>query len=404
MDGKIYTVSELTSDIRSLLEERFGFVWLTGEISNFKAHSSGHFYFSLKDAGSQIPAVMFRGANRFLKFQMEDGLEVVVNGRLTVYEPRGSYQIVVEYLEPKGWGALQLAFEQLKKKLEAEGLFDPSRKKNLPLIPKKIGIVTSPTGAAIRDLLHVLKRRYPNVEVLLNPVNVQGAEAAPEIARAIDELNGFDDVDLMIVGRGGGSLEDLWAFNTEEVARAIARSRIPIISAVGHEIDTTIADFAADLRAPTPSAAAELAVRVKREMERGVELLKDRLLELVQFKIEELKEKLLFFKSHLKHPRKRLDELLQRVDDLSDRLRLGLINRLARLKGDLAMLQKTLGALSPLAVLERGYSITYRKAAEGGQERLIPLKDAAAVALQEELEIWLARGKLGALVTKRIDR
>src|SRR4030095_8341110 len=263
MDGKIYTVSELTFELKNLLEGNFPSIWLSGEVSNFRPHGSGHHYFCLKDASSQIQAVMFRGANRLLKFKLEDGLEVIGNRRIPVYEPRGSYQIVLEYLEPKGLGALQLAFEQLKKKLEAEGLFEAARKRPLPLFPKKIGIVTSPTGAAIRDLIHVLKRRCLNVEILLNPVHVQGAESAPEIARDIDELSLLEDLDLVIVGRGGGSIEDLWAFNTEIVARAIFRSRPPVISAVGHEIDFTIADFVADLRAPTPSAAAELAVPVK---------------------------------------------------------------------------------------------------------------------------------------------
>jgi exodeoxyribonuclease VII large subunit len=404
MDGKIYTVSEFTQEIRGILENRFPSLWLTGQVSNFKAHSSGHFYFSLKDEASQIQAVMFRGSNRFLKFQLEDGLEIVVNGRLTVYEPRGNYQIVVDYLEPKGWGALQLAFEQLKKKLEAEGLFDPAHKKPLPLLPKKIGIVTSPTGAAIRDLLHVLKRRYPNVEVLLNPVNVQGEEAAPEIARAIDELNEMEDVDLMIVGRGGGSAEDLWAFNTEIVARAIYRSPIPILSAVGHEIDYTIADYVADLRAPTPSVAAELAVPVKADLELEVENLREELEGAIESLLSRLQERYQFLLSHLKHPRQRIEELTQRVDDLHDRLRLAMAHRLTRVRGEITVLKQTLQALSPLAVLKRGYSITYKRELKEGKVDWIPVKDSHQVDLQSELEIWLAQGKLGALVTKRIDQ
>ncbi len=374
INAKIYTVSELSSQIKSILEEQFGSLWLTGEISNFKAHSSGHFYFSIKDSQSQIQAVMFRGTNRLLKFKMEEGLEVIVNGRVTVYEPRGNYQIVVEYLEPKGLGALQLAFEQLKKKLEAEGLFEVARKKPLPFLPQKIGIVTSPTGAVIRDMLHVLKRRYPNIEILLNPVNVQGVGAEFEIAKAIDELNTFDDIDILIVGRGGGSLEDLWAFNTEEVARAIFRSKIPIISAVGHEIDFTLADFVADLRAPTPSAAAELAVPLKAELQLAIQNLKDR----------------------LKHPKRRLEELSQRVDELQERLKLAILNHYSHLKKEVAILRQTLQALSPLEVLKRGYSIVYKKGSG-------PIKNADQVDLQSELEIWLAQGRLEAYVTKKID-
>jgi exodeoxyribonuclease VII large subunit len=404
MAGKIYSVSELNSQIRACLEERFGTLWLSGEISNFRAHSSGHYYFTLKDATSQIQAVMFRGANRFLKFKMEDGLEVVVNGRVSVYEPRGSYQIIVEHLEPKGMGALQLAFEQLKKKLEQEGLFDSTRKRALPLLPRKIGIITSPTGAAIRDLIHVLRRRYPNMEILLHPVNVQGEGAAPEIAAAIEAMNRFEDLDLLIVGRGGGSLEDLWAFNTEIVARALASSHIPTISAVGHEIDITISDYIADLRAPTPSAAAELAVPVKAELEDLVQTLKKRLQEKIQDKIDDLRERMEFFRSHLKHPRRRLEELLLRVDELQDRLSRALENRQEARKSALTALKNTLQALSPLAVLQRGYSITYLRKEEGRVEKWVSVRDERQVELKSELEIWLAKGKLGAVVTKRVDR
>jgi len=391
MDKQIYSVSKLNSRIRQNLEESFGSLWLSGEVSNFKAHSSGHFYFCLKDEKSQISAVMFKGSNRLLKFRMEDGLSVVANGRVTVYEPRGSYQIVVEYLEPQGVGALQLAFEQLKQKLEEEGLFDPLRKKPLPLLPRKIGIVTSPTGAAIRDLLNILKRRYANIEVLLAPTNVQGAEAVPSLVAAIQELDAMEDVDLLIVGRGGGSLEDLWAFNTEEVARAIAACRLPVISAVGHEIDVTISDYVADLRAPTPSAAAELAVPVKEEMEFFVKDLRKKLREILLYKIQAMRERLDFFKSHLKHPRRRLEELSQRLDELQDRLKLAFSSRLRQRQLELKSLQKTLQALSPLAVLERGYSITYL--ADGsGKKKALKRPDQAPPGA--ELETWLSQGKV----------
>lgn len=398
MNPKIFTVSEITRGIKSLLEDNFASVWISGEVSNFKAHSSGHFYFSLKDENSQISAVMFRGSNRMLKFKPEDGLQVIVNGRVTVYEPRGSYQIVAEYLEPQGLGALQLAFEQLKKKLASEGLFDESRKKALPLLPRKIGIVTSPTGAAIRDILQVLKRRYPNIEVLLAPVNVQGAEAAPAIVAAMQELNALTDIDLIIVGRGGGSLEDLWAFNTEEVARSIAASKIPVISAVGHEIDITIADYVADLRAPTPSAAAELAVPVKIEIEGFVRNLQERLQDLILRKIETLNDKLGFFKSHLKHPKQRLEEWGQRLDEWEERLSFAMLNRLKYWNSEAKSLQKTLQALSPLSVLERGYSITYYQDSSGQRQ---PIKDLEVLKMGLEIETRTAKGRVWSRVIRR---
>jgi len=267
------SVSQLTRRIRLLLEGTFSNVWLEGEISNFKAHPSGHYYFTLKDAHTQMPAVMFRTANRRLKFTPENGLQVVVSGSVQIYEPQGKYQIICATMTPSGLGALQLAFEQLKQKLAAEGLFDAARKKPLPLLPHTIGVITSASGAAIRDIMRVLTRRFPTVHLVLYPVAVQGAGAAAEIARALDDCARINRqhehnpqaqplfFDVLIVGRGGGSLEDLWAFNEEIVARALARSPMPVISAVGHEIDWTIADFVADVRAPTPSAAAEIVVQ-----------------------------------------------------------------------------------------------------------------------------------------------
>ena len=258
---KIYSVSELSQQIRNLLEKEFPDVWVVGEVSNFRAASSGHLYFTLKDESAQIRAVCFRNQARYLKFRPQDGISVIARGHLSVYETRGEYQLYIEYLEPAGLGALQLAFEQLKQKLAAEGLFDPGRKKPLPLLPRTVGVVTSPTGAVIRDILRVLRRRFRNMNVMLGPVKVQGEGAAEEIVEGIKTLNRQTGVDVIIVARGGGSLEDLWAFNEEIVARAIAASKIPIISAVGHETDFTIADFVADLRAPTPSAAAALVVR-----------------------------------------------------------------------------------------------------------------------------------------------
>lgn len=395
MNHKIYTVSELTAEIKSTLENQYASLWLTGEISNFKAHSSGHFYFSLKDAEAQIQAVMFRGLNRFIRFQIEDGLQVVVNARVTVYPPRGNYQVVVEFLEPKGIGALQLAFEQLKRKLEEEGLFEVSSKKPLPFLPRKIGIVTSPTGAAIRDLIHVLKRRCPPIEILLNPVNVQGEGCAQEIASAIEELNRCEDIDLLIVGRGGGSLEDLWAFNTEVVARAIFASRIPVISAVGHEIDYTIADFVADLRAPTPSAAAELAVPIWQDLAEALSKQQKQLQIATLDSLLALREKLTFQKSHLKHPKARIEELEQRLDELGDRMRIFIQHRLTGLRQVWSAKQQILEHLSPLSILERGYAIVFQR---GGK---IPLKEASSVELGATLEIQLARGLLGVTVNEK---
>ena len=261
-----YTVSELTAELKILLEDVYPAVWLEAEISNLRQPASGHMYFTLKDAGAQIRGVMFRGRNLRLRFQLEDGLAVLVHGTLTIYEPRGEYQIVVESMEPKGVGALQLAFEQLKARLAKEGLFDEARKRAIPLLPRRIGIVTSPTGAALRDILQVLERRFATVDLLIHPVAVQGDQAAPEIEAALDALNLRGDVEVIILARGGGSLEDLWAFNEERVARAIARSKIPVVSAIGHETDFTIADFVADLRAPTPSAAAEMVIARKGEI------------------------------------------------------------------------------------------------------------------------------------------
>ncbi|MGD2037635.1 MAG: exodeoxyribonuclease VII large subunit, partial [Desulfobacterales bacterium] len=263
---KIYTVSELNAQIKSLLEEQFPFVWIVGEVSNFRTPLSGHFYFTLKDDASQISAVMFRGQQRQLKFQPEDGMRITGMGRLSVYEPRGTYQIILEYLEPSGIGALQIAFEKLKSRLADEGLFDERHKKAIPFLPHKIALITSPSGAAVHDMLNIIDRRFPNVNIQVFGVKVQGDGAEAEIAAALEQLNQQTDIDVAILARGGGSLEDLQAFNSESVARAVYASEIPTICGIGHETDYTIADFVADLRAPTPSAAAELAVPVKSEL------------------------------------------------------------------------------------------------------------------------------------------
>ncbi len=274
---RILTVTELTVRVRDLLETEFFEVWVEGELSNCRLWNTGHLYFTLKDASAQLRGVVFRSALRYLKFKPEDGLRVVARGRLSVYEPKGEYQLVCDHLEPQGLGALQLAFDQLKKRLQDEGLFDAARKRPLPLLPRKIGIVTSLDGAAIRDIIKVLRRRYANAHLIIRPARVQGEGAALEVARGLRSVSRLPGVDVVIVGRGGGSIEDLWAFNEEIVARAIAKSAVPVISAVGHETDVTIADFVADIRAPTPSAAAELVVARKDEFCAGIDRLRARL-------------------------------------------------------------------------------------------------------------------------------
>src|SRR5512146_544692 len=313
-DKRILTVSQLTALVKGVLEENFEHVWVEGEVSNLAMPGSGHLYFTLRDAGAQLRCVMFRASARVLKFRPKDGMGLVVRGRLSVFEPRGDYQLIVEYLEPKGIGALQLAFVQLKERLAREGLFDEAHKKPLPKLPQRIGIVTSATGAAIHDILNVLDRRYANLEILLYPVRVQGEGAATEIAQAIRDFNRYREIDVMIVGRGGGSLEDLWPFNEEVVARAIYQSKIPVISAVGHEVDFTIADFVADLRAPTPSAAAELVVRSKAELDAEVVALVHRLEQGMRHRLANLRGEVIGLARSLKDPTMLLGHLAQRVD------------------------------------------------------------------------------------------
>jgi exodeoxyribonuclease VII large subunit len=400
----ILTVEQLNLTIKQLLEGEVGTVWLKGEISNFKAHTSGHLYFSLKDSKSQISAVMFRGFNSRLKFRPTDGMEVIVRGRISVYEPRGNYQILCESMEPVGAGALQKAFEQLKEKLKREGLFEAARKKPIPPFPRHVAIVTSPTGAAIRDVLNILSRRAPHVQVTVIPALVQGETAAQSVSDGIKKAQKLPVVDVIIVGRGGGSIEDLWGFNDEKLARLIAASEIPVISAVGHEIDFTICDFVSDLRAPTPSAAAELVARSHQEIQQKLEQL-EKLLTLAWSKsFSALRDKTKSLSRLLVDPKRKLQDLILRNDDLFDRLGLALQNlikdkahqiRLARQKlkspkeivaekkADLEVTflrlaqvyknnfkEKTfklhnfmnvLNTLSPLQVVDRGYSIVMKK-------------------------------------------
>jgi exodeoxyribonuclease VII large subunit len=316
-ERKLYTVAELSLAVKGLLESSFPDVWVTGEVSNFRAAASGHYYFTLKDASAQLRAVCFRNQARYLKFKPQDGLSVIARGRLSVYEVRGEYQLNVEYLEPAGVGALQFAFDQLKRKLAAEGLFDDTRKRPLPVLPRAVGIVTSPSGAAVRDILRVIKRRFPNMNVFLYPATVQGGSAAAEIVEGIEYFNQHPIVDVMIVGRGGGSLEDLWPFNEEIVARAIAASKIPIISAVGHETDFTIADFVADLRAPTPSAAAELVVHRKEDFLAEVQNRVRHMSQNIRLRISEARAGLTELRMHraFQHLPARVQERSQRIDE-----------------------------------------------------------------------------------------
>lgn len=336
----IYKVSELTSNIKIILEDSFPAVWVEGEISNFRnPSSSGHFYFTLKDERSELKCAFFRRNNEKIKFSIKDGMHVICSGRVGVYEKRGEYQLSVMGMEPKGIGALQLAFEQLKERLFKEGLFDESRKRPIPLVPNRIGVVTSPTGAAIRDVLHVLKKRFSNVEVIINPVKVQGDGAKEEIAAAIKDFNTLNNVDVMIVGRGGGSIEDLWAFNEEMVVRAIYDSKIPVISAVGHEIDWTISDFVADLRAPTPSVAAELVIAKKSEL---IE------------RLDDIEEKISLFPFDI------IKEHEQRLDEIEEGLTLRFKHYIELKVENFRLISEKIEVLSPLAILGRGYSISFK--------------------------------------------
>ena len=331
-------------------------------MSNFKWHSSGHMYFSLKDEESQVPCVMFRRESQAVSFEMKEGLKLVCFGRISVYAPRGAYQLYVDRLEPKGIGALQLKFQELKEKLRKEGLFDPSRKKPIPYLPKRIGIVTSIDGAALRDILHVLHRRFSGAHLLIYPVPVQGAGAAESIAAAIADLNEWKNADVLIVGRGGGSLEDLWAFNEEVLARAIYHSVIPVISAVGHEVDFTIADFVADLRAATPSAAAEMVLPVKEDLIAAIENSKTRALQAILAVLKNCRQEFRRFETSraLKNPLAIFEIQFQRLDELKKNLLSGFQNILALQKERILALIGKLEALGPIETLKRGFSVSLK--------------------------------------------
>jgi exodeoxyribonuclease VII large subunit len=438
---RVYSVTDLTVRIRDLLEDKLFEIWVEGELSNCKVWNNGHLYFTLKDDRSQLRGFMFKSSLRYLKFKPVDGTRVIARGKITVYEPKGEYQLVCEHLEPQGLGALQLAFEQLKKRLQQEGLFDQARKRPLPALPRKIGIVTSLEGAAIRDIVNVLRRRYANAHLVVAPARVQGADAAPDIARALRQIGRVPGVDVVIVGRGGGSIEDLWAFNEEMVARAIGRVPVPVISAVGHETDVTIADFVADVRAPTPSAAAELVVTGKDEFCSRIDRLEDRLRALVRGRVQGLSRRVHMLDgrpafagfpgrvamrgrhaSELTHAlarvlRARLGARARHVQQLERQLttfdagrRLASIRtRLVAAEGRLigaatrghdramAKLREVAGrldTLSPLAVLARGYAVAWNA------DKSRVLRDAASVGEGDSVRVTLSRGEIEAKVTK----
>lgn len=389
---KIWTVSELASEITRTLNETgtFQSLWVSGEISNFKNHRpSGHWYFTLKDQYASLKAVMFKSRAERIGFMPQDGMKVLARGGVRMYERDGSIQLYAEELQPSGLGALYLAFEQLKARLAAEGLFEQSRKKSIPRVPRRLGIVTSPTGAALRDVLNILSRRNPRLSWVLAPAAVQGEAAPREVAQALARLNRLGGVDVIIVGRGGGSLEELWAFNTEEVARAIAASEIPVISAVGHETDVTIADFAADLRAPTPSAAAELAVPLLSDLYAEVNLLSQGLKQALAAQISGKRQRLDFLagRAPLANPFWRIEQNRQQLDQLADRLNNSMTRFVSDKNGILKLLAAKLDLLSPLAILGRGYSLTYDA---GG--RLI--RSAREVEVQAEVSVRLGEGAL----------
>ncbi len=438
---QVLTVSELTARIRDLLAKNFTDIFVQGEISNCREAQSGHIYFTLKDDRAQVRCVFFKQQQRGIKFRPEDGLQVTVRGSISVYEQRGEYQIYVEKIEPIGLGALQLAFEQLKKRLETEGLFDPARKKPLPLLPSRIGLITSPRGAAVRDVVRILTRRYPNVYLTLYPVRVQGDGAPEEIVKALKFFNAKKMVDVLILARGGGSLEDLWAFNEEAVARAIAASGIPVISGIGHETDFTIADFVADVRASTPSAAAELVVQTRREFDKHIADLRGALAEQMRYRILVLSRRVheLSARPGFRRPLDLLRQQRQRADEMTSRLALGLrarleqsrkrftaahlrivsfdfrvkiaafrlrvekraadlgvrAERLLRTKRErLARLALQLEERGPLKVLERGYAIATD--ANG-----VVLRDSAQVGLGDSVGLQLHRGRLLAEVKRK---
>jgi exodeoxyribonuclease VII large subunit len=442
-ERRVWTVRGLVAAVRTLVEREYSDAWVEGEISNFRAPDSGHLYFTLKDGSAQIRAVMFRSAARLLRFRPTDGMQVMVRGRVTIYEDRGELQIAAEHIEPKGAGGLQVAFEQLKAKLEAEGLFAAERKKAIPTLPARIGIVTSPQAAALRDILNILLRRHHTVNVMIYPAQVQGEAAAVEVAGGVRYFNRSRSVEVIIVGRGGGSAEDLAAFNDEGLARAVAASEIPVISAVGHETDFTIVDFVADLRAPTPSAAAELVIRSRVEVENQADAARERLVRAMERQLLEARHALMEraqdgafarMMDLIRQRQQKLDDLTYRLErgerQVLERLRrqwetvasavrhydarrvlagirgeleavtaataAAMRNQLLQNKVRLERMGRALEMLSPLAILERGYALVF-----DGTGRLV--KDAAQVQAGQEISARLARGEIRATVKKTTE-
>lgn len=386
----VYSVSEITRLLKRYVEAEplFRHVTVCGEISNFKHHSSGHMYFCLKDEQSTLRCVMFRSRNASLRFQPQQGLRVYATGSIGIYEVAGNYQLYVETLEPQGQGDLHLAFEQLKERLRQEGLFDPAHKRPLPFMPRRIGVVTSPTGAAVRDLISIMTRRLPGVDILISPALVQGQAAAASIVAAIRRLIRWGQVDLIIVGRGGGSLEDLWPFNEEIVARAVFDCPVPVISAVGHETDFTICDFVADLRAPTPSGAAELAVPLAGELKSRLQSMAERLNRTLQVRFQRERERLAGLSRMLNgySPADIIRQRRQRLDELSQRLETEVKRQINTYRRELEMITERLGSLSPLNVLRRGYTIV-RRPVDGR-----PVTSVVEAAKEKELDVLFKDG------------
>lgn len=437
----IYTVSDLTQRIKELLEEHFDFIWVEAEISNFRSPISGHYYMALKDEASQIRAVMFRPQVSYLMFRPEDGMKVIARGRIGVYQPRGEYQIILDYLEPLGVGAMALAFEQLKKKLADQGVFDKAAKRPMPFLPQRVAVITSPTGAAIRDFLKVIHRRFANIAVIVIPVRVQGEGAALEMIEAIKVANSELDVDVIVLTRGGGSMEDLWEYNSEALALAIRASRVPVLSAVGHEIDITISDLAADLSAPTPSAAAELLVAEKESIIKDLNNIREHLWSIITANLNSLNQVLVMLRKGLSDPRKGISDSWMRLDELNGRLirTMDLVlseqkarissegrslllyspgkmvstlvqtialrrqifehmidNYIKRTQTTLNVLEGKIKELGPYSVLKRGYSIT----------RKLPdktaLRSAAGIMAGDSVNVVLAEGEIDCIVEKVI--
>ncbi len=395
MPDKIYSISELTREIKVILEDSFLKVWVEGEISNYTHHSSGHRYFTLKDQNAQIRCVMWKWMGKHLFFEPQDGIKVKASGQITVYEKSGQYQLVVSSMQPAGIGELELSFQQLKKKLSEEGLFDPEHKKPLPEFPETIGVVTSPTGAAIRDILNITRRRAPWVKILLWPVLVQGEGAAAQISHAIRRFNELDNVDLLIVGRGGGSLEDLWAFNEEEVGRAIFKSKIPVISAVGHEIDFSISDFVADLRAPTPSAAAEIAVPDGEGLVSRIAGYASDLFTISRSVIDDSNRQLAEISARygFRKPMEMIVQRAQRCDELTNLINIHSSHKMDSSKRQSQALFEKLEVVSPKAVMKRGFS--YCRDNEGRA-----VKSFKQVAIDDKIDIILYEGGMESRVTR----